>query len=172
MFADELLVLPLPGDVPLEIHRHDPAAVEGGVHQLPVRHRRRGGMGVLGHFAGRGLTEQLLVPDDLPTGRIQAKQVAGCPVRRRRGHEDAVLPDDGRRPADPRNRVRHARFSRRLHVSGRFFSCETPWPVGPRKPGQFSARQGLAAAQAAIHAQQHTPSILVISYRLGRRNST
>jgi hypothetical protein len=40
--------------------------------------------------------------------------------------------------------TRHARFSLRLQVTGRFFSREIPWPTGPRKPGQFSARQGRA----------------------------
>ena len=103
MFTNELLVLPIPGDVPLEINRHDPAAVESGVHQIPVRHRRRGRMRVLGQLAGRGLMEQLLVPDDLATGSIKAKQAAGCPVRRRRGHNDAIFPDTGRRPCDPRD---------------------------------------------------------------------
>jgi hypothetical protein len=66
--------------------------------------------------------------------------------------------------AIPGIKARHARFSRRLQVSGRFFSCEIPWPVGPRNPGQFSPKQGLIAAQAVLSVQRrlHRSRILVI----------
>ena len=164
MFTNELLVLPIPGDVPLEINRHDPAAVESGVHQIPVRHRRRGRMRVLGQLAGRGLMEQLLVPDDLATGSIKAKQAAGCPVRRRRGHNDAIFPDTGRRPCDPRDLGTPRQILVEAPGQRQVLLMRDTLASWPSEARPVLAKQGLAVAQAALSAQRrlHRSRILVI----------
>src|SRR5205085_2643344 len=92
-----------PGDVAGEVDGRQVAAVEGGIHQLAVGHRRRGRMGILGLLPAWALAEDLLVPEDLAVVAVQAEDVTGRAVLRGRGKEDSISPDDGRRPAGAGN---------------------------------------------------------------------
>ena len=51
-------------------------------------------------------------------------------------------------------------FSVALHLSGRSFSSDTPWPVGPRQPGQLSAR-----AEAVQMATTSNATVVLILNR-------
>src|SRR5262249_30197244 len=79
----------------------------------------------------------------LLTSKHSARQDAPCSVavvRNRRSPHTT-----GEDQPTPGTSACQARFSLRLHVNGQSFSLETPWPVGPRKHGQFSAAQGVAS---------------------------
>jgi hypothetical protein len=50
----------------------------------------------------------------------------------------------------------HRMFSVVLHLTGRFFSEDTPFPSGPRQPGQFPVGAENAVAATSNTAKQHT----------------
>jgi hypothetical protein len=56
----------------------------------------------------------------------------------------------------PGSWTHHRTFSVASHLTGRFFSEDTPFPSGPRQPGQFPVWDENAVAATRNTARQHT----------------
>src|SRR4030095_15846891 len=65
--------------------------------------------------------------------------------------------------------VFHFTFDRAVHSTGTFFSAEIPWPVGPRKPGQFSA--GTPTAAVARRVRMEIRFTLLVCQTVAQRAS-
>jgi hypothetical protein len=62
----------------------------------------------------------------------------------------------------PGSWTRHRTFSVAPHLTGRFFSEDTPVPSGPRQPGQFPDGAENAVAATSNTVRQHTTGLFFL----------